>query len=548
MGSTFEPGTNRLTINGDLFNFSGGTINVGAGTFTENYSKTPYPASGTTVNYNAQGAQTISNDFSYFNLIASGSGTKSITRNAVVNGNLTIASNAILALSGNLNLSGNFLNDGVFSHNAGTFTFLGTERQGITGTASGVTFKNLTLNNTSSSIPQLTFGMNVTAEDALNMTAGIVDLGGNTFTLGRSNATSSLARTGSTTNNWMYAGTFKRFWPSGVIVNNSSDSNYGLFPVGAMGASAYRPVVVTSDGAISSSGGSFSVRHSNGTGFMELNPTYDDAGVSINGLHNAKFLTSASGISAGTFSISVTMAGLVEDLETIRLAKYASGTTATTVGKHAPASGNAESLTARRIEITNPADLTGDFRIARASPAVDPLPVTLLYFKVNTQGKNVQLNWATASELNNSYFKIERSHNALDWEPVGKVKGAGTSALTLTYTFTDTSPLVGASYYRLKQIDYSGDYSYSKIVSVNINETRTVDFKLYPNPGRGIFKIDFDGQQHRLRFVEVYDSMGRKVYQTHHSEINLTEKEGGVYYVRFFLDDDTEINKTLIKY
>jgi hypothetical protein len=78
----------------------------------------------------------------------------------------------------------------------------------------------------------------------------------------------------------------------------------------------------------------------------------------------------------------------------------------------------------------------------------------------------VKLDWATASELHNDYFTVERSMDGLNWENIIQIAGAGTSTNRNDYSEVDTRPIEGLSYYRLKQTDFDGQFTYSHAVSV----------------------------------------------------------------------------------
>jgi len=92
------------------------------------------------------------------------------------------------------------------------------------------------------------------------------------------------------------------------------------------------------------------------------------------------------------------------------------------------------------------------------------------------------LLWNTASEKNNDYFAVERSRNGSDFESIANVKGAGTTSEANSYSFTDTNPYGGLSYYRLHQTDFDLRSSYSKLVAVTMPET---NWSIYPNPSDG---------------------------------------------------------------
>jgi len=98
------------------------------------------------------------------------------------------------------------------------------------------------------------------------------------------------------------------------------------------------------------------------------------------------------------------------------------------------------------------------------------LPVELLSFSAKIIGNTVNLKWQTASETNNHYFSIERSMDAQNFEEIGRVAGAGNSNTIRDYSYTDN--IKGSStpmYYRLKQLDYNGTFSYSPTISIRIS-------------------------------------------------------------------------------
>ncbi len=120
----------------------------------------------------------------------------------------------------------------------------------------------------------------------------------------------------------------------------------------------------------------------------------------------------------------------------------------------------------------------GDFAIGFGNA---PLPVNWLTFTARPQDSNVILHWATASETNNDFFYVERSHNGNQFESIGQVQGSGTTSQVSSYQFTDYSPYKGTSYYRLRQVDYNGMYDFSPVVSVRISDEVSA-VQVYPNP------------------------------------------------------------------
>ncbi|MEZ4993056.1 MAG: T9SS type A sorting domain-containing protein [Saprospiraceae bacterium] len=109
------------------------------------------------------------------------------------------------------------------------------------------------------------------------------------------------------------------------------------------------------------------------------------------------------------------------------------------------------------------------------------LPVELASFQAISRDKMVELEWTTSSELNNNFFQIEHSLDAIEFYPVGKVKGNGTISEAVTYYFLHRQPADGVNYYRLKQVDFDGSFEYSNIKGVKVNE-RGGGVSIFPNP------------------------------------------------------------------
>jgi len=108
------------------------------------------------------------------------------------------------------------------------------------------------------------------------------------------------------------------------------------------------------------------------------------------------------------------------------------------------------------------------------------LPIELISFKAENKGNSVLVDWATAAEINNDYFTVQRSIDAINFEDIGLVDANGNSNITRYYSMYDERPFDGLSYYRLKQTDFDGSYTFSDIVAVKVKEISIVQF--YPNP------------------------------------------------------------------
>jgi Secretion system C-terminal sorting domain/Pregnancy-associated plasma protein-A len=113
------------------------------------------------------------------------------------------------------------------------------------------------------------------------------------------------------------------------------------------------------------------------------------------------------------------------------------------------------------------------------------LGVTLTNFNGHLTNKNtVLLNWQTENEKDNSGFEIQRSSDAKDWSNIGFVKGKGQSSVAFDYTFEDKGPLSILTYYRLKQVDFDGKATYSKVINVLAKKNNS-QFTIFPNPTKG---------------------------------------------------------------
>lgn len=145
-----------------------------------------------------------------------------------------------------------------------------------------------------------------------------------------------------------------------------------------------------------------------------------------------------------------------------------------------------------------------------------PLPVKLLNFSgARSDDANIILYWETTQEVNNDYFQIERTGNpSWGFQSVGTVKGAGSSASTVKYQTKDPNDNAGYTYYRLKQVDFDGTFTYSSIIGI---KGALVPFSVtaFPNPGPSkevVFKVNGLKEDEDLQ-VFIYDVRGRNVYQ-----------------------------------
>jgi len=183
-----------------------------------------------------------------------------------------------------------------------------------------------------------------------------------------------------------------------------------------------------------------------------------------------------------------------------------------------------------------------------------PLPVELTFFDAGAKNKNAHLTWSTATELNNALFQIERSADGRSFETIGEVEGAGTSYETLHYAFTDEKPLPDWNYYRLKQVDFDGQFAYSPVRAVLMDPTNQVNDRLDFSPNPAGNEIFIQSQTNILPGdqLEVFDQFGRLILQLQaanalDSPVDISTLPAGVYVARLKTADGFAVGTFLVK-
>ncbi|MCX6168950.1 MAG: T9SS type A sorting domain-containing protein [Ignavibacteriales bacterium] len=162
------------------------------------------------------------------------------------------------------------------------------------------------------------------------------------------------------------------------------------------------------------------------------------------------------------------------------------------------------------------------------------LPVELTSFTSNVNGNKVELNWKTATEVNNYGFSIERlavsgQPNADSWTKIGFVQGNGNSNSPKSYSFTD-EPTGGKEFnYRLKQIDFDGAYEYSDIITAVLENVSAFALEQnFPNPFNPTTKISYTIPERVNVKLKIYDMIAQQV-----AELVNGSQEAGHYQVTF---------------
>jgi hypothetical protein len=187
------------------------------------------------------------------------------------------------------------------------------------------------------------------------------------------------------------------------------------------------------------------------------------------------------------------------------------------------------------------------------------LPVSLSSFTASVEKNNAKLNWVTEWELNNSGFELERkeSTESSSWGKIAFITGGGTTQGQKFYSYEDKK-LKSANYsYRLKQVDYNGNYEYYYLAESVVIKAPN-DYKLsqnYPNPSNPKCKIDYEIPFDGKVSIKVYDILGKEVYELVNEnkpadfytvEFDGSNLSSGMYFYRIIAEGDGKhFTKTL---
>jgi hypothetical protein len=165
----------------------------------------------------------------------------------------------------------------------------------------------------------------------------------------------------------------------------------------------------------------------------------------------------------------------------------------------------------------------------------DPLPVEWLSFEAfQMDNGSIQLMWATASEENSDKFEVQRSSGTKDWNTIGIVDGQGNSASITRYVFEDQNP-AAVNLYRIKQIDFDGSTSYSRIVLVDISNSMD-DVNIFPTPVKTMLYINGLIEVNTDERIEVMNQEGNVVIESTINQatpsVDVSGLPAGIYFIR----------------
>jgi fibronectin-binding autotransporter adhesin len=534
----------RTTIQGLLNNDSrtGHNLGIVSGTGTFRTATNTFPAGnyaafvalgGGTIEYVAP--MTMNNRTTYNNLsVYSGSsGTVTMSAsNLTLNGNLIIPSGVTInnANNANIDIVGNWSNSGTFTPGTGTVTFTGNNAQTVSGANA---FNDLTINKASQTVTLSGTG-STTVADVLTLTSGnIAPSATNILVLGANASVSGGSASSFVTG------------PMTKVMNASTTFNA---PVG--GSSRYRPATIANTSgadtwsfeyvASNPTSGGYSKDLKNTTNIQSVS-RYEYWLVSRLGATQADLT-----LSYGTGSYTPPDIGVIANLRVARwdgaqwdLPPVGGGST------NAQSSGNNISGT---VMVTN---MTSFSPVTLSSLDGDsPLPIELISFTGKVIEDAVELEWKTLTEIDNNYFSIEKSADGEKFSEIGKVKGAGTTYAPRKYLYLDGNLLPGKVYYRLRQVDFNRQFSYSDVITIEYNGDAQFDIKLYPNPAH---KKSVTLELHGLIDVSsvpisIYDLVGHEYLKATievdtlngvaATQINIDNMPNGVYMLRVGTTDN----------
>lgn len=459
----------------------------------------------------------------YFNVEFANNGTKTLQGPITVQKDLIISGSAILNVSGSnykITLGGNFSVTGsardALTEGSGEIEFNGNALQTIDwGPDNTRQFYKITINNSAPSA-----AVQILSTPATSVASNVTFIDGHLIT-NSYNSPNFVIKNGATA-----TGANDSSHVKGSVVKEGNQAF--TFPVGkgipSAGVAMYAPIRISapannSDRFVAeyffqnphivgydTSLHDLTIHHVSGCEYWILNR--------LNGTSNVSVTLSWYSPSATTFDPRSCGITSPADLAVVRW----NGTTWKDHGN----GGTTGTTTSGSITTSGVVTAFSPFTLAsKTGGGVNPLPIELIYFTATpryTEGTlgYVELNWKTATQLNNDYFVVERSINGIDWKQIVMVKGAGTTYVPMEYLETDMNPYEGINYYRLKQVDFDGRYSYSQIVAVEFKKRLanvSKDPVLFPNPVNAGEQLNIQFPSwHTEALVVLRDMQGKEVF------------------------------------
>ena len=515
-----------------------------------NWSSTSVPASGATV------------------IIANSASNQPTVNTNVQVGSISIQSGATVTIGAGNSLS--VYNDII---NCGTLTSAATGTLVLNSTSTATTstnpqtqnisssgtysLSNLTINNTYTSSPAVTLNIPLSLSGALNLTSGTLNTTATNILTMQNGATTPTTLTAASTSYVNGPMTYQ-------LASNTNTNLY--FPIGT--SPDCRPFKLNLQHSTTNLY-NYTAQLINASSFSAPagSATYINYPATVDTLSGVHYYSIARTNSVSVSSPSLELSGnqqiqlffgtndQVYNGSLLTICKtYTNTTDWVDIGRSATSIGTSSYTTAQAGSITSSTsgptafNSFSYFTLGRLLGAgKNPLPIELLTFNAAPEGESVALSWETVTEINNNYFTVERSKDGQVYTTLLTLpsKAAnGNSTKSLIYQTTDADPIKGFSYYRLKQTDYNGRYTYSKIVPVSFEGSNAL--KIYPNPNDGSFVIEPGNTMQQT--VQLYDISGKLVLsRTINGKTNIDagNLNNGVYNICISSANGT-VNKRLV--
>lgn len=182
------------------------------------------------------------------------------------------------------------------------------------------------------------------------------------------------------------------------------------------------------------------------------------------------------------------------------------------------------------------------------------LPVTLVYFDGEKNRDGIKLNWLTGSELNNDYFSLEKSEDGISFYEIAQIKGAGNSEVETYYEYDDIITKNGSYYYRLKQVDFNGDFEYSSIKYFDFYEVLKTT-SISPNPTRDKLNVNLYSNNEDRLYLDIIDLNGQIVINKSSEltkgeniiSLNVQDLSPGIYFARIRSSFESEVLRFIVQ-
>jgi fibronectin-binding autotransporter adhesin len=462
--------------------------------------------------------QSIGNAAVYGNLWITAAGNKTAIVPFITLGNFTLSDGTFTSpITVTHYIGGNWLmSGGTFTNTNITIELNGTANQGISSTGA---FKNLTLNKTTG---LATLASNVTVNNTLTFTNGKISVLGYNLTIP---ATAVIS--GATAAKYVIAEA------AGTLIQQVTAGGTKLYPVGT--TANYVPATITLTGG--SATDNFRVRvmnfvYNQGTNGFVL------ANFAVN---NTWFITEET-VGGSDATITLQWPALLElpgFMGPQSRVSQSSGLTYT-FGPLSPASG-ANPYTSNKPNVTG-------FNAFAVLNNLVILSVTWL----NTSGENKNgdnyINWNVANERANNNYTVEYAANGTNFTTIGNVAGKGSITSSNAYLFIHKNVSGTISYYRIKQIDANGSFTYSSTIKINNSGVVVNEISITPNPVITYSSLIFKTSVSLIIDMLIFDASGNKLGEqkvsvqrgTNSIPLDFTGYNAGIYFIHLIDENKTK--------